>query len=227
MIRYWDYVKEKDVQMLAMLSMLVLQTELGANLAPTIRVKSTTPTVDYFSLTKSAINLLSPSSPEWPRLSSPVAPSMAPSFSSSNSSRGSWSSLFNTGSVRQFMNGVQGSLKEGFSTPSEIIPNHGITRSPEKLDRIGSELAGGLGKRRAGQASLLQVQVPTGIPKSWNDDLRQSSKSASTLFLSAGHRRLRFEDSSSSTNENQVVVFQPDLHKDTSVINIFNLRTYG
>jgi WD repeat-containing protein 59 len=217
MTRYLDYVKEKDVQMLAMLSMLVLQTELGA---PSIRVKNTTPSVDYFSLKKSAVNLLSPLSPEWPRLpSSPVAPSIAPSFSSSNSTRGSWSSLFNTGTMRQFMNGVQDSLKEGLSTPSEIVPSHGIsiagTRSDEKLEPTGFELGvGGLSKRRVIQESLLHVQVPTGISKSWNDDARPS-KLTGVSFSSAGHRRLRFTDSSSFINENQVVIFEPDSSEDS------------
>ena len=220
MTRYLDYVKEKDVQMLAMLSMLVLQTELGVNSAPSIRVKKTSSSADYFSLEKSAVNLLSPVSPEWPRLpSSPVAPSMAPSFSSSNSSRGSWSSLFNTGTMRQFMNGVQDSLKEGLSTPSEIVPSHGIsiaaTRSGEKSERTGFDFGvGGLSKRRVRQESLLHVQVPTGISKSWNDDARPS-KLTSVSFSSAGHRRLRFTDSSSFTNENQVVIFEPDCSEDT------------
>ena len=204
-------MKEKDVQMLAMLSMLVLQTELRANLAPRMRVKNTTPitaltsrmaSVDYFSLTKPPINILGSNSPEWP--SSPVAPSMTPSFSSSNSSRGSWSSLFNTGTVRQFMNGVQGSLKEGLSTPTEIIPSHGMSRSTEKVRRTGSELP----KRRTRQDSLLHAQVPT-----VNSGVQQPFTPAS--FSSAGHRQLRFTGSSSFTNENQVVIFEPDRHEDT------------
>jgi len=210
--------------MLAMLSMLVLQTELGA-IPPSIsRMKNTSPVtavplrtagMDYFSLTKSAVNLLSPSSPEWPRLpSSP--PSMAPSFSSSNSSRGSWSSLFNTGTMRQFMNGVQDTLKEGLSTPTEIVPSHGIspvsTRSTEKLVRTGSDLAvGSLRKRRMNQESLLHTRVPTAMPKTWNDSVRQPS---TTLSASFSRRHLRFTDSSSSVNENQIVVFKPE-HEDT------------
>jgi len=223
--------------MLAMLSMLVLQTELGANLAPSIRLKNTTPTADYFSLTKSTVNLLSPTSSEWPHLSSPVAPSLTPSFSSSNSSRGSWSSLFNTGTVRQFMNGVQGSLKEGLSTPTEIIPSHGIfvaTRSAEKLGRTGFDLSvGGLNKKRVRQGSLLQAQVPTGISRSWNDDVRQPSKPTLPLFLSTGHCQLRFTDSTSFTNENQVVIFEPDCHEepvkplfDPQLMEQFKLNIY-
>ena len=207
-------MKEKDVQMLAMLSMVVLQTELGGNLAPRMRVKNTTSitaltsrmaSVDYFSLTKPPVNILgSSNSSEWP--SSPVAPSIAPSFSSSNSSRGSWSSLFNTGTVRQFMNGVQGSLKDGLLTPTEIIPSHGMSRSTEKLKPTGSELAvGEMSKKRARQDSLLHAQVPTVI-----SGVQQTFKLAS----SAGDRQLRFTGSSSVTNENQVVIFEPDHHED-------------
>lgn len=213
MTRYEDYVKEKDVQMLAMLSMVVLQTELAANLAPRMRVKNTTSItaltsrmsrVDYFSLTKPPVNMLGSNSPNWPP--SPAAPSIAPSFSSSNSSRGSWSSLFNTGTVRQFMNGVQGSLKEGLLTPTEIIASHGMSRSAEKLRPTGSESAvGELPKRRTRQDSLLHSQIPTvisGVP--------QTFKSSS----SAGDRQLRFTGSSSFTYENQVVIFEPDHHEE-------------
>jgi hypothetical protein len=233
MTRYEDYVKEKDVQMLAMLSMLVLQTELGGNIAPRMRVKNTTPItaltsrmagVGYFSLTKPPVKDLGPNSSEWPP--SPVAPSIAPSFSSSNSSRGSWSSLFNTGTVRQFMNGVQGSLKEGLSTPMEVIPSHGMSRSAEKSKRTGSPPSHGMSrstekskrtgsepavgeqpKRRTRQDSLLRAQVPTVI-----SSVQQPFKSAS--FSSTGPRQQRFTDSSSFTN-NQVVIFEPDRHEDT------------
>jgi WD repeat-containing protein 59 len=223
--RYLDYVKEKDVQMLAMLSMLVVQTQLGTrNIS---RVKNVTPIIaplrmanmDYFSFTKSTVKLLSPTLPEWPHLpSSPVASSMAPSFSSSNSSRGSWSSLFNTGTMRQFMNGVQDSLKEGLSTPTEIIPP-GIsmiaTRSTEKLGRTESDLpAGGVRKRRTRQESLLHTQAPTVNPKSWNESARQPLKPLSTSFSSAGNRQLRFTESSSFINESKVVIFEPDYHED-------------
>ena len=78
---------------------------------------------DYFSLIKEHATRPSPPS-AWPRQhrSSRVALPLAHSFSSSSSSggRASWSSLFNTGSVRQFMSGVQDTLKEGLTTPLEI-----------------------------------------------------------------------------------------------------------
>ena len=217
-------MKEKDVQMLAMLSMLVLQTELGKqgpsisktkNKTPTSAAPSRTSNVDYFSLTKST-NLLSPSSPDWPRLPpSPVTGSV--SFSSSNSSRGSWSSLFNTGTVRQFMNGVQDSLREGLSTPAEVIPSHAVaTKATEKLGRTGLDLTmGGLRKRRMRLESLLHTQTPMATPKLGNEGIRQPSKPLSASFSSASHRQLRFLDSTSSfINENQVVTFEPDSQED-------------
>ena len=207
-------MKEKDVQMLAMLSMLVLQTELRDNLASRMRVKNTTPntpltsgmaSVDYFSLTKPPVNILRSNFPEWP--SSPAAPSITPSFSSSNSSRGSWSSLFNTGTVRQFMNGVQGTLKEGLSTPSEIISGHGMSRSAEKLRPTVSESSlGEQPKRRTRQDSLLHAQVPSII-----SGMQQTFKPVSSI----GHGQPRYTESSSFTYEKQVVIFEADRHEDT------------
>lgn len=208
MTRYEDYVKEKDVQMLAMLSMLVLQTELKGNLAPRMRVKNTTSITaltsrmtseDYFSLPKTPVNTLGSNSPEWP--SSPVAPSITPSYSSSSSSRGSWSSLFNTGTVRQFMNGVQGSLKEGLMTPTDFVPSQGTSRSAEKLRPASSEPV--VPKRRMRQDSLQHPQVPTII-----SGMQQTLKPASSV----GHRQLGITDSSSFSIENQVVIFEPDRH---------------
>jgi len=56
----------------------------------------------------------------------PPAPPVPSVLSSSNSSQRSWSSLFNTGSVRQFMTGVQDTLKDGLMTPAgEILTDHG------------------------------------------------------------------------------------------------------
>jgi len=182
--------------------------------------------VDYFSLTKSTINLLSPSSPDWPRLPSPVTGSV--SFSSSNSSRGSWSSLFNTGTMRQFMNGVQGSFREGLSTPTEVVPSHGIstvaTKATEKSGRTGLDLTmAGVRKRRMRQESLLHTQAPMSVPKLGNDGLRQSSKPLSASFSSANHRHLRFTESTSSfINENQVVTFEPDSQEDSVVKPLFD-----
>lgn len=132
---YSDLAAEKDLQMLAMLSVVVLKTphgamKAGAGANGTSGIPTTTPYLDimapgisrlppikttgfdYFSLARSINNMPSPMSPAWQSAStsassattadtpSPVGggpPPSAPSVASSNSStRGSWSSLFNT-----------------------------------------------------------------------------------------------------------------------------------
>ncbi|KAF8629004.1 hypothetical protein AX17_005860 [Amanita inopinata Kibby_2008] len=151
---YADFAKNKDVQMLAMLSVLVLQTrhcspELlslplplpglapytssstptmtrpirrtgsGSLIPPIITTSSLVSTspliasrigpVDYFNLAR-AINAHAqgpPSSPDWPRLpTSPIMPPPAlplPLPITASTSKGSWSTLFGTGGVRQFV----------------------------------------------------------------------------------------------------------------------------
>lgn len=115
--------------MLAILSGLLLRTGLKyPEETPTTKrteLRQVTPklvSADYFSLTLEPTNR--PSPPAWPRHhhQAPAIPlPLAASLSSSGSSggRASWSSLFNTGSVRQFMSGVQDTLKEGLTTPLE------------------------------------------------------------------------------------------------------------
>ncbi|KAJ7738772.1 hypothetical protein B0H16DRAFT_90040 [Mycena metata] len=102
--------KMKDLQMLAMLSMIVLQGCRDArtpakNKSPDLQgtpttAKSGAGAMDYFSTSRSSsggnTGHISPVSPTWPRLAaSPPVPSQA-TLLTSNSSRGSWSSLFNT-----------------------------------------------------------------------------------------------------------------------------------
>ncbi|KAF8168512.1 hypothetical protein B0H34DRAFT_685839 [Crassisporium funariophilum] len=243
---YSDLAKEKDIQMLAMISMLVLQTEHAIiALPPTIsRKKDPTPVtaiplrlggVDYFSLRKGQ-NLTSPlPSPAWPRLPSPGAPPLqaAASLSSSNSSRGSWSSLFNTGSVRQFMNGVQDSLKEGLATPNEIFISAPSSKSAERLNRGGLDSPGPR-RRRARLDS--NMHSPTVESKSWNEGiLRHPSKTLSASFSSAGHRRplLRFVDTNSYIHEKHVVIFEAPIYEesneplfDPQLVQQFRLNVY-
>lgn len=126
---YSDFSNAKDIQMLAILSILLLQTGLKypeeTPMTKQSEVRQDTQKlvgVDYFTITKEQTARPSPPS-AWPHHHpSPVPPPVAASLSSSGSSggRASWSSLFNTGSVRQFMSGVQDTLKEGLTTPLEI-----------------------------------------------------------------------------------------------------------
>ncbi|KAI4527925.1 WD40 repeat-like protein [Schizophyllum commune Loenen D] len=131
-----DFCVAKDVQMLGMLSSVILQAfdhhQVGA-IQPKSPVTAThtrrsTPlsaniaNLDYFTTRRSRT---SPHSPPWHRSGndSPSRNFINAAISSSNSSRGSWSSLFNTGTMRQYLAGVQDTLREGLATPStETLP---------------------------------------------------------------------------------------------------------
>ncbi|TFK38773.1 hypothetical protein BDQ12DRAFT_630610 [Crucibulum laeve] len=221
---YIYFGKMKDIQMLAMLSMLILQTTHGSIIRPRMtRIHSDTTiplltpipklgAMDYFSLAMSINNLSSPTSPLWPRLSSPIAP-MAQSISSSNSSRGSWSSLFNTGSMRQFMHGVQDTLKDGLTTPSTEVPLFIPSGEPTPLPRAERNVnrtteSPGPRRRPRKDSSLYSSSV---ISKSWNDPPQRPSATSSLSFSSAGHKRpgnLRSADSNPFIFE-KAVIFEP------------------
>lgn len=219
--------------MLAMIAMLVLQTEHGATVhvhpsmgrrkesftpVPHVTIPSRFGGMDYFSLTK-AINPTSPISPAWPRLPSPVTAPLAPSVSSSNSSRGSWSSLFNTGSaVRQFMNGVQDTFKDGLTTPTETMSTtpsldiqHGASRSAEKLPRGQDTAAYDPRRKRIRKES--SFHSPSLVSKSWNDGVGTSSKMTSS-FSSAGHKN---PSSNLFMTEKRTIVFEPPIYEETYV----------
>jgi len=214
--------------MLAMISMLVLQTEHGAILPPALsRNKTVTPAstiplhgFDYFSLTKNG-NHTSPMSPTWPHIPSLPAPPMAPSISSSNSSRGSWSSLFNTGSMRQFMHGMQDTFKDGLMTPIELptTPDIHVTQSNpiDRLSRIPDSPGSAARRRRARKDSSLYSHSPAVVSKSWNDAPNPISRVTTTSFSSAGHKRplLRFVESNPFIHEKQVVVFEPPIFEES------------
>ncbi|KAG2145097.1 hypothetical protein DEU56DRAFT_978948 [Suillus clintonianus] len=177
---YKEYCASHDVQMLAMLGIILLRA--FASLPDTVPNTpsanepssiSPTPEEDYFSLVRRKGPRAGALSPGWPRLSStsPTAPPlMISSLSMSNSSRGSWSSLFNTGSMRQFMSGVQ----ESISTPLSIDTLQLPTRTPMPMPSPlpGSESAGSVVLRlpnldtpRRRKGSTLMAP----ISKSWSD----------------------------------------------------------
>lgn len=184
--------------MLAMLSMIVLQAwhalsfvardsnlnESRNSIASPMTATPKFGNVDYFSLSRGLEDRASPVSPTWSRFSpSPVLPPSAPSLSSSTSSRGSWSSLFHAGSMKQFMTGVQDTFKDGLATPLEIPwsssggsvttpPNDKMARAPDAPLRKGWK----------GSPRYLS---PPGS-KSWNETLPPRPVST---FSSAGSRR--------------------------------------
>ncbi len=142
--------------MLAMMSMVVLQAfDTRESLESTMRSpdpKNMNATslrsgpsdgFDYFSMARSRSERDSLKSPVWPRLpsASPNILNAVPSISSSSSSRGSWSSLFNTGTMRQLMSGVQDSLKDGLATPTmetrpPLVTSGSIPIPPSRSDRV-------------------------------------------------------------------------------------------
>ncbi|KIY44139.1 hypothetical protein FISHEDRAFT_52764 [Fistulina hepatica ATCC 64428] len=130
---YGEFAKDKDVQMLAMLSTLILQSlnqmslpisggtpkspALGASTEPHSPQSASHAQVsrDYFASSRS--NTAS-GSQSW--LHSPTQLNFPLNMSSSNSSKGSWSSLLNPTTVRQMMATVQDSFKDGFSASGEV-----------------------------------------------------------------------------------------------------------
>ncbi|KAG6900566.1 hypothetical protein C0993_008720 [Termitomyces sp. T159_Od127] len=211
--RYDDFSKNKDIQMLAMLSVILLQTYdlTFSNNSTTATTDEITATrryggEDYFSLTPQSPQSERP--PICPRRpSTPTVPQQTgTSVPSSSSSRGSWSSLFNTGSMRQFMSGVQDSLKEGLNLPLEGSTNigstpanlHIVTRPrihlSVKLDAARSSLDSIRRQQRKEQGFLSsELKSPisptvTAPSKSWSDTgphslkLSPSFSSASTGF---------------------------------------------
>lgn len=212
--------------MLAMIAMLVLQTEHATVFPPSVgRKKDMTPIIptpprlssDYFSLTKSLARS-NPVSPAWPRLVSPVPPAHTPAASSSNSSRGSWSSLFNTGSMRQFMSGMQDTFKEGLGTPGETPTpaGHDPTRAPNKMRHPDSP--GVASRRKHVRKDSWMHSSPVETSRSWSD-AAVDPKRLETSFGSGGLRQgaLRFMDPDTVVSEHKAVVFEPPSYEATCV----------
>ncbi|KAG5653422.1 hypothetical protein H0H81_000533 [Sphagnurus paluster] len=241
---YQDFAQNKDVQMLAMLSVLLLQTHKTSTTRRTVHdspevgsdLRTAVPKftgVDYFSLGRGR----SPQSerpPPW--LRRPSTPSqqqqLAASLSSSTSSRGSWSSLFNTGSMRQFMTGVQDTFKEGLSSPLETpstisatlyspIPGSGTgsldTAFPAlKIDKMSRVTDNRRKKRKDQQGSVAlstgsAITPPMTESKSWNESLPLPLPVKTST--STGHRRTPLaqvvDPSNQTVRYRRVVVFQP------------------
>jgi WD repeat-containing protein 59 len=152
---------------------------------------------DYFSLAKTKDPRAAIMSPVWPRLpsTSPTTASyaVATSLSLSNSSRGSWSSLFNTGSVRQFMSGVH----ESISTPLDTLPGK-ISISiphPEPILRLPNI--------DAPRQLRMRDQAPSVSPisKSWSETQMASNRQTPFPIASHGRRPER----SQAANAKQII----------------------
>ncbi|KAH7890370.1 hypothetical protein F5I97DRAFT_1798915 [Phlebopus sp. FC_14] len=178
-----------DVQMLAMIAVVLLkanrstagQGSMAAYPPPSIQdTSSAVPKMenDYFSLMKPKDPrgiALSPGWPPLPSLSSTPKFPTASSLSTSNSSRGSWSSLFNTGSVRQFMSGVQDSIPT--PVPVTIPSGPSVLRLPNP----DSPRRKALGRDQS---------TTSPVSKSWSETrVTPLSRTTSLPFSSAGHGR--------------------------------------
>lgn len=147
---------------------------------------------DYFSLTRGAQRIRSgresPKSPMWPRLSVPSSPTNLPSASASSSSSraGSWSSLFTTNTMRQFMaeklTGVQDSFKDGLATPT-------VEKTPPLMMRSTAIPIPGGGSRGEPMSPHPHQHKKSGgheslISRSWNDEKRGDKRRMSTVSFS-------------------------------------------
>ncbi|PCH41343.1 hypothetical protein WOLCODRAFT_100364 [Wolfiporia cocos MD-104 SS10] len=154
----------KDIQMLAMLSMLLLRTSSSRNstMAPTPDLE--TPDLRP-SLTRRKPSL----SPIWSQASqSPTFQPVAPAMDSPTSSKGSWSSLFNANSMRQIVTGPKYRMS---------IPIH------ENV-RIGRDSP----SPSAGRSRDSSAQPTPSTTKSWAEALTPAAGSTVT-FTSAAHSR--------------------------------------
>ncbi|KAG6828743.1 hypothetical protein H0H92_006881 [Tricholoma furcatifolium] len=233
---YDDFAKNKDVQMLGMISVILLQTYdlLGASAnLPIAPIYNSVVGDDYFSLVRPNPRTDRPTL--WRRPSTPTVPQPQPgtSLASSTSSRGSWSSLFNAGSMRQFMSGVQDTFKEGLTTPLEAPPSN--TNPTPLIPPTASTAAGNTARpriqlpgqlensrysadviRRQQRQGLLgsEPKSPVSPSKTWNETgSLQGSKIAPSLSSSATTRRTpltQVSDPSNTTVEHRrMIVFQP------------------
>ncbi|XP_006457486.1 hypothetical protein AGABI2DRAFT_189013 [Agaricus bisporus var. bisporus H97] len=194
---YDDFAKNKDIQMLAMVSVLMLQTpyaETGVYPSPvqptylqrpSINVLSSSirnarsNSTDYFSAVQ-GLNQQHPTSPITP------AP-LAPSLSSSTSSRNSWASIFGAG--RQF---VQETFHPTLATHADI-DRDSISPSSEK-PKTSENIAGGSGSfRRRKDSHKTVMSSATTTSQSWTEktvvpqQMRKSiSSGGSTLTIGGG-----------------------------------------
>lgn len=144
-----EFCTNYDVQMLAMLAVVLLKAHarIPTPVVQSPLIKEPVSAIsktedDYFSLPTLKDSQAGILSPGWPRLPAVLpASNMLPAPSStSSSSRGSWSSLFNTGSMRHFMSGVHESIATPLDTLSPrlavVTPGgDGILRLPESPRR--------------------------------------------------------------------------------------------
>ncbi|CAE6432359.1 unnamed protein product [Rhizoctonia solani] len=185
---YADVAEQKDVQMLAMISIVLLSADIAAG--PKVRplrkdLNSATPvriSIDYFSLRKRVPRLTPTDSPTWPKSASVANISPASqSLSSSGNSKNSWQSYINN----RFRLGSMPDIQAAVNAAS-------------KGDSPGSSRAGSAGMRLLNVVASIPVpgggrltgQTSQPPPANTNDlaRRRQSMMSTATLDSSASGR---------------------------------------
>ncbi|OAX43953.1 hypothetical protein K503DRAFT_730449 [Rhizopogon vinicolor AM-OR11-026] len=247
---YKEYCASHDVQMLAMLGIILLRAftlpadtgkhfiySLGSPNTPSANEPlASTPTTtegDYFSLARRKDPRATALSPGWPRLSStsPTAPPLInSSLSISSSSRGSWSSLFNPGSMRHFMSGVQ----ESISTPLALDHLQLPTRTPMPVPSPlpGSESTGPVvlrldsPRRNKGSASSMSP-----VSKSWSDSpvLATLAKPIAPFSSTVHGRRPTFSqviNPKQVVQEKRLVVDEKDIKEEPTTFDQQILAQY-
>ena len=230
--RYGDFAKNKDVQMLAMLAVLILQTPYTTITAPPSRSALQRPFINVLpssirsprtgSLDVSTIAQgldQQPISPALGRQSSPVAPAFAPSLSSSTSSRGSWTNIFKPG--RQF---VQDTLNPTSVVSTDLSLQsdaHSMSSGSDRPRPPDSSFAPGTGHRRrkdsqsAPRPAIITSTSSATTSRSWTDNTpplhRNRTSSGAGGGGSGSNARITF--SSMGTQQGlPVTTTRPPLH---------------
>ncbi|EKM55335.1 uncharacterized protein PHACADRAFT_255888 [Phanerochaete carnosa HHB-10118-sp] len=174
---YEELSQEKDIQMLAMLSVILLRLAVEIPTAATASPISRVAPPDYFSYKRNSQLRQSPVSQLWTRNSPSTNTTnlVAPPLASPSSSRGSWSSLFNPTSMRKLIT----ASKAGMPTPAprtHYSPQSPLTRE----------------FKRDSPAQPYTSKSWSDTTKSWSDATDISSSRSTTLSsLSSQHRGRR------------------------------------
>jgi hypothetical protein len=174
----------------------------------------------YFSLLRSHGAKAHPvQSPDWPRLpSGPVAAPVNPaqmnsSFSHLNPSRGSWSNLFNTESMRHFVDRVHDSLKDGLGTPTETYhrpPSRGA--GPISVPKIEPLRRPSGPQRHPGIKGSSLPAVSSVAEGSWSDIAAVALRKPTFSVPNAGHvpppTPSQVIRSRTSIDEKQAIIFE-------------------
>lgn len=202
-VRYDELLGSKDIQMLVMIAvmlftwsssqgMFVFQYKYFLNAQVALEYTSyedsppvlgSTPAsqsseVDYFSYGRRRSSQSQNVPPLWSRVSpSPTAPQSAPAISSPSSSRGSWSSLFNTSNMRRFMSGIPEAPRDGHHrhesgkkpTNAVTIParTYSASQSPRTKFRKRESL----------------YNFPAQVSNPWNEVVEPMPRRASVAFV--------------------------------------------